>query len=63
VTDQTPRLLDRFEGHLTTAKWAKIAKTSHDTALRDIQDLLTRGILVQNPGGSRSTSYSLVGIR
>ena len=53
------RLLDGFEGNLTTAKWAKIAKCSHDTALRDIQDLLMRGILVQNAGGGRSTSYSL----
>ena len=54
------RLLDGFEGHLTTAKWAKIGNCSHDTALRDIQDLIGKGILVQNPGGSRSTSYSLV---
>lgn len=53
------RMLDGFEGKLTTAKWATIAKCSHDTALRDIQDLITRGILVQNAGGSRSTSYSL----
>ncbi len=56
------RLLDGFEGNLTTVKWAKIAKCSHDTALRDIQDLLTRDILVQNPGGGRSTSYSLAHI-
>ena len=56
------RLLDGFDGNLTTAKWAKIAKCSHDTALRDIQDLLTRGILVQNPRGGRSTSYSLAHI-
>ena len=53
------RLLDGFEGNLTTVKWAKLAKCSHDTALRDIQDLLARGILVQNPSGGRSTSYSL----
>jgi Fic family protein len=53
------RLLDGFEGKLTTAKWAKLAKCSHDTALRDIQELLAHGILVQNPGGGRSTSYSL----
>ena len=53
------KFLDGFEGNLTTAKWAKIAKCSHDTALRDIQDLIARGILLQNPGGSRSTSYSL----
>jgi Fic family protein len=56
------RLLEGFDGNLTTVKWAKIAKCSHDTALRDIQDLLTRDILVQNPGGGRSTSYSLVHI-
>ena len=53
------RLLDGFEGNLTTAKWTKIAKTSHNSPLRDIQDLMARGILVQNAGGSRSTSYSL----
>jgi Fic family protein len=52
------RLLDGFEGKLTTVKWAKLGKCSHDTALRDIQDLAARGILVRNPGG-RSTSYSL----
>ncbi|MEQ1716606.1 MAG: Fic family protein [Hyphomicrobium sp.] len=53
------RLLDGFEGHLTTSKYAKIAKCSADTALRDIRELLERGILVQNPGGGRSTSYRL----
>ncbi len=53
------RLLDGFQGNLTTVKWSKIGKCSHDTALRDIQDLLARGILAQNPGGGRSTSYSL----
>jgi Fic family protein len=53
------RLLDGFEGKLTTVKWAKLANCSHDTALRDIQDLLARGVLVQNPGGGRSTSYAL----
>jgi Fic family protein len=53
------RLIDGFEGNLTTAKWAKIAKCSHDTALRDIRDLVQRGMLVQNPAGGRSTSYAL----
>ncbi len=53
------RLLDGFQGNFTTVKWAKIAKCSHDTALRDIQDLLRKGLLTQNPGGSRSTSYAL----
>ena len=53
------RLLDRFEGKLTTTKWAKLAKCSHDTALRDIRSLIEHGILRQDPGGGRSTSYSL----
>ena len=53
------RLLDGFEGKLTNAKWAALAKTSPDTALRDINDLVQRGILVKNPAGGRSTSYSL----
>jgi Fic family protein len=53
------RLLDGFEGKLTNAKWAKIAKCSSDTALRDLQDLVDRGILVRGEEGGRSTSYSL----
>jgi Fic family protein len=53
------RLLDGFEGKLTTSKWAKIAKCSSDTALRDILDLVERGILVRSPEGGRSTSYAL----
>lgn len=53
------RLLDGFEGKLTTSKWAKIAQCSSDTALRDILDLVERGILVRNPEGGRSTSYTL----
>lgn len=53
------RLLDGFEGNLTTSKYAKIAKCSADTALRDIRELLDRGVLVQNEGGGRSTSYRL----
>ena len=56
------RLLDGFEGKLTSSKYAKIAKCSEDTALRDIQALVGRGILIQNEGGGRSTSYSLVEI-
>jgi Fic family protein len=56
------RLLDGFEGKLTTSKWAKLAKCSHDTALRDILGLVERGILFRNPGGGRSTSYSLASI-
>jgi Fic family protein len=57
--DLLNRLLDGFEGKLTSSKWAKIAKCSPDTALRDITDLLERGILVRGEGGGRSTSYSL----
>jgi len=53
------RLLDGFEGNLTTSKWATIARCSSDTALRDILDLVERGILARNPGGGRSTSYAL----
>lgn len=53
-------ILDGFEGKLTTSKWAKLAKTSNDTALRDIQDLVEKDILVREDGGGRSTSYSLV---
>ncbi len=54
------RLLDNFKGHMTTSKYAKIAKCSSDTALRDIRELVVRHILIQNPGGGRSTSYRLV---
>jgi len=53
------RLLDGFIGKLTTTKWAKVAKSSHDTALRDIHDLIEQGILKKDTGGGRSTSYSL----
>src|ERR1039458_8989210 len=53
------RLLDGFEGKLTTSKYAKLAKCSPDTALRDILPLVGRGILVRNPEGGRSTSYAL----
>jgi Fic family protein len=53
------RLLDGFEGKLTSSKWAKLTKSSQDTALRDITDLVERGILARDPGGGRSTSYSL----
>lgn len=53
------RLLDGFEGKLTTAKWAAIAKCSTDTALRDISDLLACGVLRKLEGGGRSTGYEL----
>lgn len=54
------KLLEDFEGKLTSTKWAKLAKCSQDTALRDILDLVEKGILVKDPAGGRSTSYSLV---
>ncbi len=53
------RLLDGFEGKLTSTKWAKLTKCSQDTALRDINDLLNRGILAKDNAGGRSTSYVL----
>ena len=53
------KLQDRFEGKLTSSKWAKLAKCSQDTALRDIGDLLKRNILIKEKGGGRSTSYTL----
>ena len=53
------RLLDGFEGKLTSSKYAKLTKCSQDTAHRDIQALVERGVLVQNPEGGRSTSYSV----
>lgn len=56
------RLLDGFEGRLTTSKWAVITKCSSDTALRDILDLVKRGVLVRNLGAGRSTSYSLADV-
>ncbi len=53
------RLLDGFDGKMTTSKWAKIAKCSQDTAHRDILDLIEKGALEKDAGGGRSTSYSL----
>jgi Fic family protein len=53
------KLLDGFEGKLTSSKWAKLAKCSQDSAHRDIIDLVNRGILVKDAAGGRSTSYSL----
>jgi Fic family protein len=53
------KLLDGFEGKLNSSKWAKIAKCSTDTALRDIQDLMQKKMLKQEEGGGRSTSYKL----
>jgi len=56
------KLMDGIEGKLTSSKWAKIAKCSQDTAYRDILDLVERGALQKDPGGGRSTSYSLTGL-
>jgi Fic family protein len=53
------KLLDHFDGKLTSSKWAKMAKCSHDTALRDIQDLVIQKILVKDLAGGRSTNYLL----
>jgi Fic family protein len=53
------RLLDGFEGKLTTSRYAKLAKCSQDTALRDILPLVELGILVRSSAGGRSTSYEL----
>ena len=54
------KLLDGFVGNLTTSKWAKIGKCSQDTALRDIQDLINKGILKKSSSGGRSTKYELM---
>ncbi len=54
------RVLDGFERKLTTSKWAKLAKCSQDTALRDITALVDHSLLARNPGGGRNTSYRLV---
>jgi Fic family protein len=53
------RLLDGFEGKLTSSKWAKIAKCSQDAAYRDILDLIEKDVLIKNSEGGRSSSYSL----
>jgi Fic family protein len=54
------RLFEGFEGKLNTSKWAKITKSSQDTALRDIDDLVEKGVLAKDAAGVRSTSYSLI---
>jgi Fic family protein len=53
------RLLDGFDGKLTSSKWAAMAKCSPDSALRDITDLLDRGVLIKSGAGGRSTTYEL----
>lgn len=65
VNERQRRIINRmldgdFIGHMNTSKYAKLAKCSNDTALRDIQDLKERGIFIQNPGGGRSTSYRIL---
>lgn len=54
------RLLNGFEGKLTSSKWAQLAKCSQDSALRDITALLKHGILKKADGGGRSTGYEIV---
>ena len=56
------RLLNDFDGKLTSSKWAKLEKCSQDTALRDIEDLIRTGVLMKDSSGGRSTSYSLAKI-
>ena len=53
------KLLDGFEGKLTSSKWAAIAKCSTDTALRDINELVSHGVLTKSTSGGRSTNYEL----
>lgn len=52
-------MLDNFKGHLTRSEYAKLAKSSNDTALRDIREPVARRIIAQNSAGGRSTSYRL----
>jgi Fic family protein len=54
------KMLDGLEGKLTSSKWAKLAKCSQDTALRDILELVQHDVLAKDPAGGRSTSYSLI---
>ena len=55
------RLLEGFEGKLTTQKWAKLAKCSHDTALRDIHSLIEMGLLQKDPGGGQEHELLVAG--
>ncbi len=57
------RILDSFEGKLSSSRWARMSYCSQDTANRDIRDLVERGILIRGRAGGRSTSYELVGTR
>ena len=56
------KLLDGFDGKLTSSKWAAIGKCSQDTALRDISDLVAQGVLKKSEASGRSTSYELVAL-
>ena len=56
------KLMDGFDGKLTSSKWAKIAKCSKDSAIRDINDLIYKGILQKEAAGGRSTNYELIGM-
>lgn len=56
------RLMDGFDGKLTSSKWTKIAKCSKDSAVRDINDLIDKGILQKEVAGGRSTNYELIGM-
>lgn len=56
------KLMDGFDGKLTSSKWAKIAKCSKDSAIRDINDLIEKGILQKEAAGGRSTNYELKGM-
>ena len=53
-------MLDGFEGKLTSSKWAKIAKCSKDSAIRDINDLIAKTILQKEEAGGRSTNYEFI---
>ena len=54
------RLLDNFSDKVTSSEYAKLAKVSQDTAIRDIKELVAHGILKQSEGGGRSTAYAIV---
>jgi Fic family protein len=56
------KLMNGFDGKLTSSKWAKIAKCSKDSAVRDINDLIEKGILQKDSAGGRSTNYELIGM-
>ncbi len=53
-------MLIGIDGNLKSSKWAKMAKCSADTALRDIKDLIDKGVLEQEKSGGRSTNYKIV---